>query len=205
MNASEVANSSILSAEASSLDFRQILKAMSYPGKVCQCFSKIDESHARSINRSAQQIAHTLVSREVSVSYFLQQPSNACKDWIRFILRSRIVTPEDADFLFVNGTDLAELDLQTLPMGTSESPQNGITLLVSVDDDFTHPSLRPLTLTGPGVNPNGPPVVINLDSVSNNFFQQRQTLAPLFPLGIDVFFCAAEDFIALPRTTQVNW
>jgi alpha-D-ribose 1-methylphosphonate 5-triphosphate synthase subunit PhnH len=205
MNIAESMPADFLSAEASSLDFRQIMKAMSYPGRVCHCLSMIDETDVPSVNRSAQQIANVLVSREVNVSYFVQEPTEACEQWIRFQLRSQIVPINDADYLFTHAENLAELKLENLPMGTSESPEKSITLIVSVSSDFNKPSQRPLQFTGPGINPDAPATQVNLDSVSTRFFEQRAALAPLFPLGIDVFFCSEREFIALPRTTQVTW
>jgi phosphonate C-P lyase system protein PhnH len=205
MQLSNVIQPEMNSAEVSSLDFRKIMNAMAYPGRAVRCPSAAEAANVPTVTRSSQQIAKSLVSRDVTVSFFKQVPTEACLDWVRFTLRSQRVEPEHGDFLFVNAEDLTELDLETLPLGTAESPERSVTLLINVSHDFSNPAERPLVFSGPGVNPNGPAVVVNLDSVPLSFFERRRLLAPIFPLGLDAYFCSDKEFIALPRTTQVTW
>jgi alpha-D-ribose 1-methylphosphonate 5-triphosphate synthase subunit PhnH len=205
MQVSDVIQTDYQSAEISSLDFRHIMNAMAYPGRPFQCPMMEFETSLTPMKKSAQQIANALVSREVNLSFFGQRPSVAALEWIRFTLRSKVVDIAESHFLFVDAQDLVNLNLEVLPLGGAESPENSITLLVSVDGGFQKPAQRPVTFSGPGVNPEGPPVKVNLDCVPTSFFEQRKSLAPLFPLGLDAYFCGDDEFIALPRTTQTTW
>ncbi|MDX1342368.1 MAG: phosphonate C-P lyase system protein PhnH [Reinekea sp.] len=205
MNEYTLINGNDYSAESASLDYRQLLKAMSYPGKVCHGLSIIDDTRMSIVNRSAQQIAQTLLSGDVSASYFRAPESASFERWIRFDCESRLVAVQEADFLFVNGKDLADLDLLSLKLGSEESPDRSVTLLVMVSHTFMSESLRPVFASGPGIRPEGPEVKLNLDDIPTEFFQHRQQLAPLFPMGMDMFICHPREFIALPRTTSLVW
>jgi len=201
----ELRQSPVINAESSALDFRQIMNAMAFPGRTHSCESPKNNAISADVNGSAQHIANALVSREVTVSFFDLTPSAVSLEWLRLSLRSRIVDFKDADFIFVNSSSLTNLDLDELPLGNAESPEKSTTLLVNVSDAFTASTDRPIRFGGPGVNPNALPISVNLDSVPTSFFEQRERLKPLFPMGLDVYFCSKDDFIAMPRTTTVTW
>lgn len=205
MNQTTTLNYKHESAEAASLDFRNILKAMAYPGKICHCLSFFEQTDVDVIHPSAQQIAKVLISREVTVGFADEVVSPAREQWVRIDLRSAIVPPEQADYLFITAGQLVDFDLNRLKKGSAESPDKSTTLLVSVDHDLQAPSQRPVYFSGPGINPKTGPVMLNLDSISNSFFNKRAELVADFPLGIDLFFCSKQDFIALPRTTNVTF
>ena len=205
MQIADIAPSSYVNAESSALDFRQVMNAMAYPGRVHRCSSMTNDNIDCIVSASAQQIASVLVSREVNVSFMSQVPTTECIEWVRFSLRSQLVDSEKADFIFVHANDLGGIDMESLLLGSTEAPEKSTTLLVNVTEDFLAPSQRPIQFSGPGINPLGQQVMLNLDDVPSTFFEQRRSLQPLFPMGFDCYFCTQSNFIALPRTTELTW
>lgn len=198
-------NTHASSAEASSLDFRQIMKAISYPGSICHCLSFFDSEEIEGLQASAQQIANTLISSDVSVAFVGLKPSEVHDDWLRLGLRAKQVPVEKADYIFIAANNLQDLDLSLIKIGSAESPEKSATLLISLQNDFHEAVQRPLTLSGPGINPDEAAPVINLDSMPSSFLEQRALICQEFPQGVDLFCCTEKEFLAIPRTTVIRW
>ncbi|MEL7260416.1 MAG: phosphonate C-P lyase system protein PhnH, partial [Pseudomonadota bacterium] len=96
-----------------------------------------------------------------------------------------------SDAAFVLGT-WAEIELDTLPLGTAEYPDRSATVIVEQN------AVRPegATLRGPGIKDTAE---LNLPDIA--IFQRN---AALFPLGLDFFFTHGAQLAALPRSTKVT-
>lgn len=193
-----------LSAEESSLDFRQIMKAVSFPGRAQHCLSIPGKNDLSSMTMSLQQIAEALINRDVCVCFSGTLPTENCLKWLTLYLHSQVTELNDADFIITDAQHLTTDLLEKIKVGTDEFPDRSATVLVNWHRPFSQPSDNPVVASGPGINPDEPSLSLNLDDISSEFLSARQQLNNRYPLGVDLFLCAEEEFMALPRTTRLN-
>ncbi|MFI8479456.1 phosphonate C-P lyase system protein PhnH [Pseudomonas sp. NPDC078700] len=94
-------------------------------------------------------------------------------------------------------------DLADFDNGTGGHPSHACTLIVQLDNLCAGPQLR---WRGPGVKQACSNGLIDVRRVSlpltQTFWQQRSGRNN-FPQGLDMFFCAGQQLLALPRSTHV--
>ncbi len=110
-----------------------------------------------------------------------------------------------ARFVLLDGRRAADASWQP-SLGTLESPEQGATLVLTVDglgDAGATPASGDtvLRLQGPGVPGVRTLAVSGLD---RSWLQQRAAWVAAFPLGVDVVLAAPGALVALPRTTRVE-
>lgn len=57
-----------------------------------------------------------------------------------------------------------------------------------------------MRFAGPGIRETE---TLAIDGLPSDFWQQRAAMAAQLPLGVDLFFVAAQHVVALPRTTRL--
>ncbi|MEM9872133.1 MAG: phosphonate C-P lyase system protein PhnH [Pseudomonadota bacterium] len=166
--------------------FRGIMQAMARPGRI-ETVSGVSPPAPLSI--AAGTIVMTLCDPETGLHLTGAHDTPAVRDWITFHTGAPFVDASDA--AFVLGT-WAEIELDTLPLGTADYPDRSATVIVEQDAVRAHGA----TLRGPGIKDTAE---LNLPDIA--IFQRN---AAQFPLGLDFFFTHGAQLAALPRSTKVT-
>jgi alpha-D-ribose 1-methylphosphonate 5-triphosphate synthase subunit PhnH len=204
--------------------FRELLQAMARPAAP-RLLPVLPPAPAP-ISPAAMAIVLTLCDATTSV--WLQRPTDEAVRHVRFHAGLRIVEqPHEADFAVI--TDAASMPpLDAFAHGDLRYPDRSASLIVQVSsmnaspcsqgeagrgrsdasssqDRLTPPQPSPASrggsaFVGPGIR-DAQSLVI--DGLPNDFWRQRAALSAQLPLGIDLFFVAAQHVVALPRTTRL--
>ncbi|RDS80056.1 phosphonate C-P lyase system protein PhnH [Dyella psychrodurans] len=204
--------------------FRELLQAMARPA-VPRPLPVLPPSPAP-IASAAMAIVLTLCDATTSV--WLQQPEDEAVRHVRFHAGLKLVEqPQDADFALITDPvsmppleafargDMrypdrsASLIIQAAAISSSPCVQGevgkGPLALASTQDSATPPQPSPASrggskFAGPGIRDTE---TVAIDGLPGDFWQQRTALAAQLPLGIDLFFVAGQQVLALPRTTRL--
>ncbi|MEM7269066.1 MAG: phosphonate C-P lyase system protein PhnH [Pseudomonadota bacterium] len=167
--------------------FRAVLDAMARPGTITQI---VGATPPAPLSIAAGSVLLTLCDGETPLHLAGAADCKAVRDWITFHCGAPLVGRDRA--MFVVGTWEALIPLTDYAIGTPEYPDRSATLIVETE------TLAPEgpRLTGPGIESEA---ALNLPAV-----EPLQMNAALYPLGLDVIFCAGDQVAALPRTTKVE-
>ncbi|GLQ48513.1 carbon-phosphorus lyase [Dyella lipolytica] len=208
--------------------FRELLQAMARPAQP-RPLPVLPPSPAP-IAPAAMAILLTLCDATTSV--WLQQPEEEAISHLRFHAGLRLAErPEDADFALISDPasmpslerfahgDLrypdrsASLIIQATSFSSSPCMQGedgrGSHTVASTQDCATPPQPSPASRGGsnPAMRFAGPGIreteTLAIDGLPSDFWQQRAAMAAQLPLGVDLFFVAAQHVVALPRTTRL--
>jgi alpha-D-ribose 1-methylphosphonate 5-triphosphate synthase subunit PhnH len=172
--------------------FRELLQAMARPAAPRK-LPVLPPSPAP-IAPAAMAILLTLCDATTSV--WLQQPEEEAVRHLRFHAGLKLAEkPQDADFALI--TDPASMpSLDAFARGDLRYPDRSASLIVQVAGFRTEGGDR---FTGPGIREAE---TLAIDGLPQGFWQQRAALSGQLPLGIDLYFVAAEQVVGLPRTTR---
>jgi alpha-D-ribose 1-methylphosphonate 5-triphosphate synthase subunit PhnH len=172
--------------------FRVLLNALARPGSI----DRIIPHETGGEYAAALSAMEALVDHEVSFALLPERPGLA-----EAVLRqtgSRLAPLAEADYALCEAGSLAEA-LDACKEGTLEYPDRSATLICRVDS--IEAGVR-LALKGPGVRDTAYLAVAGLTDGAIAAFAGRNALPPL---GIDVFFVAADGKVAgLPRYTRLH-
>lgn len=173
--------------------FRELLQAMARPA-VPRALPVLPPSPAP-IAPAAMAIVLTLC--DASTSLWLQQPEEEAIRHMRFHAGLKPVEqPRHADFALI--TDPATMPpLEAFALGDSRYPDRSASLVIQVDAIDAGRGNR---FAGPGIRDAE---TVAIDGLAPDFWQWRAALAAQLPLGIDLFFVAGQQVLALPRTTRL--
>ena len=104
-----------------------------------------------------------------------------------------MAAPQGAAFFIGRWEELAE---SPMSLGSPEYPDRSTTLIVEVDGFDNGPAAH---LSGPGL---AHPAALPVAGVDDRFWPFVERNAALFPLGVDMFLCANDQIVGLPRSTQ---
>lgn len=182
-------------AESQSV-FRTLLDAMSRPGTLHEINAQLDlPDGMHDVAMMAACLA--LADRDTPFWCDGAMSSPQLETFLRFHSGATRVDEVAAASFVLIGDGLDVPTLAQLDLGTDEYPDRSATMLVRVSNLAQAPGL---TVTGPGVNGS---VTFSADGIRPGLWAERQSLAPLFPRGIDLILAEGPRFIALPRTSQV--
>jgi alpha-D-ribose 1-methylphosphonate 5-triphosphate synthase subunit PhnH len=172
--------------------FRELLQAMARPAAPRE-LPVLPPSPAP-IASAAMAILLTLCDATTSV--WLQQPEEEAVRHLRFHAGLRLAEqPLDADFALI--TDPASMPpLDAFARGDLRYPDRSASLIVQAAGFRAEGSAR---FVGPGIRDTE---TLAIDGLAADFWQQRAALASQLPLGIDLYFVAAQQVVGLPRTTR---
>lgn len=159
--------------------FRQLMRAFSFPGRIETLVN----------GEALTQTLATLVDREAT----LTDPQNLLDALTLQRLQAHMTKPEHAQFIVADGSQSPTFEPS---LGTLESPEFGVTILLKVTALGEGIGLQ---LTGPGIASTQALAVSGLDSV---WLERRQVWNEDFPLGVDLILIDANSIVALPRTTS---
>lgn len=174
--------------------FHALLQALSRPGRLLSL--PAPEAVVPGLCAGSAAIALTLVDFETPV--WLDKTSSQAADYLRFHCGCVIVDdPSLAQFAFARGMDSLPA-LSRLRLGTDEEPEDSTTLIVELEHLSTG---GPWVLTGPGIEQEHRLSASELDGLR---MAERATLAPLFPMGLDLFLTCDRQVAGISRTTRIT-
>jgi alpha-D-ribose 1-methylphosphonate 5-triphosphate synthase subunit PhnH len=173
--------------------FRELLQAMARPASP-RLLPVLPPSPAP---LAAGTMAILLTLCDATTSVWLQQPNEQAVRHVRFHAGLRVAEqPSDADFAVI--TDPASMpSLDRFAHGDLRYPDRSASLIVQVAGFRTETDTR---FAGPGIRDTQS---LAIDGLPPDFWHQRAALAAQLPLGVDLFFVAAQHVVALPRTTRL--
>lgn len=174
-------------AHQSAKAFRAAMRAMARPGTVETITGGLAPSP---LSPAAASLILTLCDPETCVYLAGVHDTKETRAWIAFHTGAPCVDAASANFAL--GTWDALQPLNVYPIGTSEYPDRGVTLIVEQASVETSGA----SLSGPGIK-----TVAQLNLPETAAFQANRKL---FPRGFDCFFTAGEQIAALPRSTKVS-
>lgn len=178
--------------------FRQLLEAMSRPGKIC----KLEHSAINppiDMHRGAALIGFALLNADVR---FYHQGSAA--EYLRFNTSSELVAAADADFIFIKGTDTPQM-IKAAKIGTDNYPETNATTIIEVLEinSATHDEGFHLSLSGPGVLGSKE---VNIRGLHEDLLQEIRVKNEEFPLGVDcILVDKSGNICCFPRTCKIEW
>lgn len=173
--------------------FRELLQAMARPAAP-RALPILPPSPA-SIAPAAMAVLLTLCDATTSV--WLQQPQEDAVEHLRFHAGLRLAErPQDADFALIS--DAASMPpLSSFAHGDLRYPDRSASLIVQVAGFRSEGGAR---FAGPGIRETK---TLAIDGLPSDFWQRRAAMSVQLPLGVDLFFVAAQQVVALPRTTRL--
>lgn len=202
--------------------FRELLQAMARPA-VPRALPVLPPAPAP-IAPEAMAILLTLCDSATSV--WLQQADEEAVRHLRFHAGAKLAArPQEADFaLITEPSSMPALD--TFALGDLRYPERSTSLIIqarAIDPlpcpageggGFTPPQPSPMRreaspcgtrrggsrFGGPGIRGTA---TLAIDGLPADFWQQRAALSTRLPLGIDLYFVAAQQVTCLPRSTRM--
>lgn len=162
--------------------FRQILRAFSYPGRVCV------------LDSEAPSALPLLLATLVDGGIRLADPHTLLNEDDRRRLGAASALPENAQFIVHPGSCSPDFHPA---LGSLEIPEQGATVILLATDLESGSCLR---LAGPGIADE---TSITVKGVDPAWWDQRMEWNASFPLGVDLMLIAGRKVVALPRTTRI--
>ncbi|NTS78861.1 phosphonate C-P lyase system protein PhnH [Catenovulum sp. SM1970] len=171
-------------------NYRHLLNAMSRPGSQNQIIHGVSDEYK--FDYGFLPLLATLVDTQVSVS----DPESLLKESEWKMLQTSKTEISNADFIIAIGQKPI---CEEPKLGALSHPEQSATVFLCVTK-IGEGGLT-IKLTGPGVNGMN---TLKVRGLNEAWLERRNEWCASFPLGIDMFLCDRDSFIALPRTTRVE-
>jgi alpha-D-ribose 1-methylphosphonate 5-triphosphate synthase subunit PhnH len=175
------------SARDSARAFRAAMDAMAHPGRIVAITGAAAPAP---VSPAAAALLLTLCDPDTPLWLAPSHDQTAVRAWLAFHTGAPLT--DVATCRFAIGTWDSLGPIAQFPAGTPEYPDRSTTLIVERDGLLPQGA----RLTGPGIRGTA---ALNLPETAALQWNRAR-----FPLGIDLFFTAASQIAALPRSTQVN-
>ena len=173
--------------------FRAALDALARPGTLVSLGAEVPGVALQPAT------AHLLLTLSDETTPVWWQPADApTVQWLRFHTGAPLSPHLQGAAFAVLAASTGMPALECFSMGSAESPEQSVTLLIEV------PSLEsgPVTVwSGPGIADTA---TVGIAGLPQGFWAQWQSNHALFPQGVDVIFCCGARAIGLPRSTRVQ-
>jgi len=186
--------------------YRQVLDAISRPGKIVQIEAP---SFVRREAADAYVIVLGMMLLDQSVSYEVIGDLSLAEQLQLYTL-SRRQSLQDCDYVFLTSTDAAtqaDVDISSCKRGTFTFPDESATIICRVRElsegsEGRKGSVK-LTMRGPGIVEEQQLVI---DGLAGSLVSGWQASNEEFPLGIDWIFVDETGRVAcVPRSTKFRW
>ena len=166
--------------------FRNMLNAMSYPGRCYPIPTRPQTGHS----------VLSVLASFLDVHVSLADPDQILdkEDWSMLQMQSS--STEQADYIVCDG----RLGCRFEPkLGSLKHPEQSATLFLLVAQ--LNAGEQKLELTGPGILTKE---YLTLHGLEPQWLEKREEWVMDFPMGVDVFFVDNTQISALPRTTKIK-
>jgi alpha-D-ribose 1-methylphosphonate 5-triphosphate synthase subunit PhnH len=177
--------------------FRAVLDAMARPGRVTLLSASLAALPPAPLGPAAMSIALTLC--DIDTAIWLDAASAEATRYLTFHCGAPFASgPDQARFAFIR--DSAALPpLNMFALGSDEYPERSATLVIEVSGIVSGSGAL---LRGPGVRDA---TRLDVAGLPTRFWEERASLAELFPRGLDVLFVSGNKLAALPRSTRIEF
>ncbi|GLQ86852.1 phosphonate C-P lyase system protein PhnH [Dyella flagellata] len=173
--------------------FRELLQAMARPA-VPRRLPVLPPSPAP-VMPEAMAIVLTLC--DATTTLWLQQPNAEVAEHLRFHAGLRLADQvQQADFALIDDPTSMPA-LEGFARGDLRYPDRSASLIVQVEGFRTDRGPR---FAGPGIRHTE---MLAIEGLQDGFWRQRAALSAQLPLGVDLYFVAAQHVVAMPRTTRL--
>jgi alpha-D-ribose 1-methylphosphonate 5-triphosphate synthase subunit PhnH len=173
--------------------FRSVLEALSRPGTVVSLGTVVADA---ALPPAMAHLLLTLCDEETPVWW--QQANTQAMQWLRFHTGAPLSSTLQGAAFAVLAAAAHMPALDSFAMGTPESPELSGTLLIEVPSLQSGPTTQ---WSGPGIRDT---TTARIAGLPQDFWAQWQANHALFPQGVDIIFCCADQAIGLPRSTRVQ-
>ncbi|RUL76078.1 phosphonate C-P lyase system protein PhnH [Dyella choica] len=173
--------------------FRELLQAMARPA-VPRRLPVLPPAPAP-VRPEAMAILLTLCDAATSV--WLQHPAAEVAGHLRFHAGLRLAEQtQQADFALIDApASMPALD--SFACGDLRYPDRSASLIMQVEGFRTDRGRR---FAGPGIRDTE---MLAIEGLPDEFWHRRAELSAQLPLGVDLYFVAAQHVVAMPRTTRL--
>jgi len=181
--------------------YRLLLDSMARPGKI-NAFPLMEFAPPAGIHAASALVGFTLLNTDVSCCA-MRDDAEEITRYLVLNTAAAVATVEDADFVFLKGTETAEI-VERVKGGTLSYPENSATLVIDVTgiSSEARAGYMALHLKGPGIEKER---MLFVEGLAPAFLEQLKIRNAEFPLGIDCILADAHWQIAcLPRSTTVQ-
>lgn len=175
--------------------FRLLLDALAMPGLIVE-IPDLAQPPAP-LHGAAGALCLTLADMDTPV-WIDSGDDGPVGSWLRFHCNCPLVDDHSHAALAVLTDAQGMPPLDSFRLGDPQYPDRSATLVVQVDELAEDRGWR---LIGPGIESERR---LSVQGLPDSFPGQREALAPLYPLGVDVFFVAGSRVAGLPRTTRIE-
>lgn len=180
--------------------FRTIMDCMAQPGKIQQLEGAIDSLEG--FNKVSSLIGFALM--DSNTGFYQNYHANLDQ---YFLLNTSAIpkSPEEADFLFLKGSDSAAEMIEEAKVGIPEYPEGGAFLIIEVEtlSKETLDEGIEITLKGPGVKGEISLYVVGLNKEVLEAIQEKNFE---YPLGVDTILTdASGNMVCIPRSNQFTF
>ncbi|WP_374630707.1 phosphonate C-P lyase system protein PhnH [Ferrovibrio sp.] len=175
--------------------FRALLDALAHPGCIVTLAAACGRPEALDAAPAAALL--TLADYDTPVWLGPGLDDAAIATWLRFHTGAPLVADSACAAIVLLKAD-ALPDLQAFSLGSDIAPEQGATLLIQTPDLTDETAI---VARGPGILGE-----IGLPScgLTDAFWQQRAALNDAFPRGLDIYFCAGDAMLGLPRSSHIG-
>ncbi len=182
--------------------YRLLLDSMARPGKI-NVLPRLELSvpPGTSLTDAAALVGFALLNADIS--FFADgEDAEFATRYLLVNTSGKPVDAEEADFVFASGAASGVL-VESMKKGTLPYPEEGATLVVSIDALTAEAQGLAITLQGPGVAGKKTFFVRGLNVGLLSALQHSNME---FPLGVDLILVDAHGHLAcIPRSSQVSW
>jgi len=177
--------------------FRELLSAMSRPGLLHKISGEVDlPPDCADVALVAACLA--LADRDTPLWFDDAMASPELQSFLRFHCGATSTPDLDGASFVMIGDASGIPSLSQFNLGSDAYPDRAATALVRVTDLADE---GPFQAVGPGVDGV---TTFGAAGIRSEFWEERRTVAKLFPRGVDLILGDGRSFMALPRTTIVT-
>jgi alpha-D-ribose 1-methylphosphonate 5-triphosphate synthase subunit PhnH len=178
--------------------FRAALHALSHPGEMV--FVRHDAQTPSAGHSASAALLLALLDPDSKLWLSPTLAASGAASWLKFHTGCTLVTePHAAQFAWIGVADaLPQLD--SFSQGSDTYPDQSATCIVDVASLTNDQSDSALLFSGPGIRERN---TLAVGGLAETFVDEWKRNHDRFPQGIDVFLCAPECIVGLPRTTHI--
>ena len=184
--------------------FRCALDALARPGTTARLPAAQALPTLPGGSRAAASLLLALLDQDCTLWLSPSLHAGPAGAWLRFHTGCQItVDCAAADFVWAAALDeLPALD--ALKQGSAEYPDQSATCVVDVAGWQAADSLDAgaVSLRGPGVRDV---ITLRVQGLGADFVQQHQAMQRHAPCGVDMYVCADDTLLGLPRSVHISW
>lgn len=184
--------------------FRCALNAMARPGSTTRLPAAHLPASQPPGSRAAASVLLAVLDQDCTLWLSPTLQAGPAAAWLRFHTGC-LITADCAAADFLWAASFAELPaLAGLRQGSAEYPDQSATCVVDVAgwETVAAQDAGALQLRGPGIRDA---VALRVDGLGLDFVQQHHAMQLHAPCGVDLYCCANDALLGLPRSVHIRW